>query len=168
METAYASSFEAPFGTLSMGATRRGICAISINDREGLYRWLFRHLDTREVIERPYYVIKEAEVELRRYLRGKLEQFSVPLDLRGTDFQKQVWQQLLRIPYGEMFSYEQVAEKIGRGRAARAVGAACGANPIPIMVPCHRVVGSHHHLGGYSGGLAVKEWLLRRERAILI
>ena len=92
-----------------------------------------------------------------------LREFTLPLDLRGTPFQLQVWRALLDIRYGEVRSYATVAAAIGRPRAVRAVGAANGANPIPIIVPCHRVIGSHGALTGYGGGLGLKEQLLRLE-----
>ena len=98
--------------------------------------------------------------QLTAYLEGALREFAVPLDLRGTPFQVGVWRELLRIGYGETRSYARVAAAIGRPNAVRAVGLANGANPIPILVPCHRVVGSSGKLTGYGGGLALKERLL--------
>lgn len=104
--------------------------------------------------------------QFTRYFAGEAVRFRVPLDLRaGTAFQRKVWRVLRRIPYGETRSYGWVARQIGCPRAMRAVGAACGANPVPILVPCHRVVRSDGSLGGFSGGLAVKRALLRLERA---
>lgn len=89
----------------------------------------------------------------------------LPLDLRGTPFQLLVWQELQKIPWGETLSYQELAKRLGRPRAARAVGQACGANPIPILIPCHRVVAADGTLGGYSSGPAHKSWLLRHEGA---
>jgi methylated-DNA-[protein]-cysteine S-methyltransferase len=104
--------------------------------------------------------------QLRRYALREAESFSGDLDLdQGTAFQRQVWQTLLEIPRGETRSYQWVAERIGRPRAARAVGQAVGANPLAIVVPCHRVVASDGSLGGFGGGLALKETLLRIEGA---
>lgn len=102
--------------------------------------------------------------QLNAYLDGTLRTFSVPLDLRGTPFQLKVWNALLAIPYGEVRSYGEIARAIGRPSAVRAVGAANGANPVAIVVPCHRVIGSSGKLVGYGGGLDIKERLLRLER----
>jgi methylated-DNA-[protein]-cysteine S-methyltransferase len=105
-------------------------------------------------------VLMETERQLREYFEGKRREFSLRLDMRGTSFQKDVWEALLGIPYGETRSYGQIAKQIGRPSASRAVGAANGANPIPIVVPCHRVIGSTGKLTGFGGGLDVKEKLL--------
>jgi len=101
--------------------------------------------------------------ELEEYFAGKRERFEVPLAFAGTAFQREVWQALVAIPYGETVSYKQLAERIGRPRAVRAVGAANGANPIPIIVPCHRVVGHDGSLTGFGGGLPLKRRLLELE-----
>ncbi|UVO51812.1 methylated-DNA--[protein]-cysteine S-methyltransferase [Sphingomonas sp. SUN019] len=106
----------------------------------------------------------ETDRQLAAYFAGELTRFTVPLDFRGTDFQQQVWAELVAIPYGETRSYGQIAQAIGRPTASRAVGAANGRNPISIIAPCHRVVGSNGALTGFAGGLAVKEQLLALER----
>ncbi|PYJ02940.1 MAG: cysteine methyltransferase [Verrucomicrobia bacterium] len=101
---------------------------------------------------------------LFRALAGQVPAELPPLDLsRGTEFQQRVWQALRQIPFGETWSYAQVAQAIGRPKAVRAVGGACGANPIPVLVPCHRVVAANHGLGGFSSGLEWKRRLLARE-----
>jgi len=107
----------------------------------------------------------EAVRQLRAYFAGQLWRFDLPLDLQGTPFQLRVWRELERIPYGETRSYSQIAAAIGAPRAVRAVGAANGANPIPIVVPCHRVIGAGGQLVGYGGGLPLKKRLLELERA---
>lgn len=101
--------------------------------------------------------------QLRAYFAGHLREFQVPLDMLGTDFQKRVWRQLETIPYGETRSYTQIAKSIGAAQAVRAVGAANGANPVPIIVPCHRVIGASGKLVGYGGGLPLKKRLLELE-----
>ena len=101
--------------------------------------------------------------ELTDYLCGRLDRFTVPLDLRGTVFQREVWSRVLEIPYGSTRSYSDVARAMGRPLAARAVGAANGANPVPILVPCHRLVGADGDPTGYAGGIELKRWLLRLE-----
>lgn len=102
--------------------------------------------------------------ELGEYFAGTRRQFDVPLHPSGTPFQLEVWGALLSIPYGETVSYADIARRIKRPRAVRAVGAANGANPLSIIVPCHRVIGSHGDLVGYGGGLPAKRWLLAHER----
>lgn len=109
-------------------------------------------------------ILAQAARELEEYLAGRRTRFEVPLAPRGTEFQRQVWNELLRIPYGETRSYRELAERIGRPRAVRAVGSANGRNPLCILVPCHRVIAADGSLGGFSGGLAVKERLLDLER----
>jgi methylated-DNA-[protein]-cysteine S-methyltransferase len=103
--------------------------------------------------------------QLREYFAGKRREFQLPLDMQGTDFQLDVWRQLLEIPYGKTRSYAQIAEAIGRPKAVRAVGAANGSNPVSIVVPCHRVIGSSGKLTGYGGGLPLKKRLLELEGA---
>jgi O-6-methylguanine DNA methyltransferase len=105
--------------------------------------------------------------QLRRYFAGERVQFSCALDLRGTPFQVSVWEELYRIPYGQTRTYAQIAERVGRPQAVRAVGAANGANPVAVIVPCHRVIGSNGTLTGYGGGLPMKHALLRLEGASL-
>ena len=109
------------------------------------------------------HVLVEAGRQLLAYFAGTLREFSLPLDLQGTEFQLRVWHALLEIPYGETRSYREIARRIGAPQAVRAVGAANGANPVAIVVPCHRVVGSNGKLVGYGGGLPLKKRLLELE-----
>jgi len=101
--------------------------------------------------------------QLDEYFTNKREIFDIPLDLKGTDFQKIVWSELLKIPYGKTISYKELSLRLGDVKAIRAVGAANGANPVSIIVPCHRVIGSDGSLTGYAGGLWRKKWLLEHE-----
>lgn len=101
--------------------------------------------------------------QLQAYFRGELREFDVPLAMEGTDFQRRVWNALREIPYGETISYLQLAERIGNPKAVRAVGLANGSNPIPIIVPCHRVIGSDGSLTGFGGGISTKKKLLELE-----
>ena len=110
--------------------------------------------------------IRETARQLRAYFAGTLREFDLPLDLRGTPFQLKVWHALETIPFGETRSYLQIATSIGAEKAVRAVGAANGANPIPIVVPCHRVIGTSGKLVGYGGGLPLKKRLLTLEGAL--
>lgn len=105
--------------------------------------------------------------EITEYLAGKRKTFDLNLNLQGTDFQKKVWQELLKIPYGETRSYKEIAIAIGNEKASRAVGMANNKNPIVIAVPCHRVIGANGKLVGYAGGLAMKEYLLKLENGTL-
>jgi methylated-DNA-[protein]-cysteine S-methyltransferase len=102
--------------------------------------------------------------QLQAYFAGQLEAFDLKLAPEGTQFQRNVWRELSEIPYGETISYGQLAQRIGNPKASRAVGLANGSNPIPIVIPCHRVIGSNGKLTGYGGGLAIKERLLALER----
>lgn len=106
--------------------------------------------------------------ELHAYFAGELRDFSFPVAPRGTDFQRQVWRALREIPYGALATYSDIAQRIGRPNAVRAVGAANGANPVAVAVPCHRVIGSNGTLTGYAGGLEIKERLLRLEGSLML
>ena len=110
---------------------------------------------------------RQAVAELREYAAGRRKRFTVPLDLDGTPFQLKVWNALLRIPYGETRSYQQIAQQVGHPRASRAVGMANHFNPVAIIVPCHRVIASDGSLGGYGGGLENKSEMLRLEGAVV-
>ena len=109
-------------------------------------------------------VIKKAYVELNNYLKGDIKEFTIPLKVDGTEFMQEVWGGLLRIPYGDTLSYKELGEKIGRPKAARAIGLAYNKNPIPIFIPCHRIVGSNGNLTGYLGGINIKKKLLEIEK----
>lgn len=113
-------------------------------------------------------ILAETEGQLTDYFGGRRRSFDLPLDVRGTDFQKSVWRALLTIPFGETRSYAEIARAIGRPTASRAVGAANGRNPLSIVAPCHRVVGTSGALTGFAGGLEAKSYLLRLEGTALI
>lgn len=110
----------------------------------------------------------QCKSQLTEYFAGRRQHFDLPLAARGTPFQRSVWQALTRIPFGTTCSYQDIADTIGNPKAVRAVGAANGSNPIPIIVPCHRVIGRNGSLIGFGGGLERKEWLLRHEGALLV
>ncbi len=147
-----------PVGRLKLIASDEGLAGILWdNDRP-----LPVHL--ADLIENPEHpTLLCAEKELNEYFCGKRRVFSVALDMRGTHFQKQVWEALLAIPFGETRSYGQIANQLGNPKATRAVGAANGQNPIPIIVPCHRVIGANGKLTGFGGGLEIKDHLLALE-----
>jgi len=109
-------------------------------------------------------VLRAAEMQLREYFAGDRRNFDLPLDLRGTEFQVEAWKALATVPYGETMSYGEQAERIGRPGASRAVGAANGKNPVPIVLPCHRIVGADGSLTGFAGGLELKQQLLALEQ----
>ena len=112
-------------------------------------------------------VLDRVESQLNEYFAGKRTTFDLPLEPSGTDFQLNVWELLRKIPYGVTTSYGELARRLGDPQASRAVGAANGANPIPIIVPCHRVVGSKGELTGFGGGIERKRWLLEHEGALI-
>lgn len=109
----------------------------------------------------------DAKTQLSEYFAGRRINFDLQIQPEGTLFQKQVWEEMQKIPFGETATYADIAKRVGRPEAWRAVANACGANPIVIIIPCHRVVGSHGKLGGYSGGIERKQWLLQHEAAVL-
>ena len=111
-------------------------------------------------------IIKEAYRQITEYLKGERKVFDLPIRLRGTDFQQQVWTALLDIPYGETRSYKQIAEAIGNPKGMRAVGMANNRNPLLIVVPCHRVIGANGSMVGYGEGVEMKEFLLRLEKSL--
>jgi methylated-DNA-[protein]-cysteine S-methyltransferase len=110
-------------------------------------------------------IFGEAQKQLDQYFLGKLSRFSIPLEVTGTEFQKAVWKEIAKLPIGKTVSYGEIAEKLGKPRASRAVGAAVGANPTPLLVGCHRVLGSNGKITGFTGGqgLKTKAWLLNHE-----
>ena len=122
---------------------------------------------TFEGIEQETPLIKEAYRQLSEYLKGERKGFDLPLLIKGTTFQQQVWKALLEIPYGETRSYKQIAVAIGNPKAVRAVGMANNRNPLLIVVPCHRVIGANGKLVGYGAGIEKKEFLLRLEKSLL-
>ena len=109
-------------------------------------------------------ILAAAEKQLEEYFRGERLRFDLPLELQGTEFQKSVWRELGKIPYGETWSYRELAERVGNPGAVRAVGSANGRNPVSIFIPCHRVVRTGGELGGYAGGLGNKRFLLDLEK----
>jgi len=111
-------------------------------------------------------LIKDCMKQLDEYFKGERKEFSVPTNPDGTEFQGRVWNQLCKIPYGKTISYLELARQLGNEKAIRAVGTANGQNPIPIIIPCHRVIGNDGSLTGYAGGLLKKQWLLEHEGAI--
>jgi methylated-DNA-[protein]-cysteine S-methyltransferase len=155
--TTYYTLVDSPLGEILLVGDGRNLTAL--NFQEGTQPAAIEAGWQRD--EAPF-----AEVidQLRAYFSGELERFDLPLQPAGTPFQQQVWRQLQAIPYGQTISYGELAQRLGKPGAARAVGLANGANPIPLIVPCHRVIGSNGQLTGYGGGLPIKRALLALEQ----
>ena len=143
-------SIPSPIGDLTLVASDRGLCAVDWGSTRA-----------KRPLDNP--VLRAAATQLDEYFAGTRRAFDLPLDLRGTLFQNRTWSALAEIPYGTTVSYGEQARRLGVPRAARAVGAANGSNPLPIVLPCHRVIGADGALTGYGGGLDVKRWLLAHE-----
>ena len=154
-ETIYYSRIDSPVGPLLLAISGRGLVALEFGGRKIKEGWVESATKTA-----PY------AGQMDEYFSGRRRRFDLPLDIRGTDFQKRCWQELLKIPYGETRSYADIARAIGNPAAVRAVGLANGQNPIAIIVPCHRVIGSDGSLTGYGGGLETKRKLLELEGAL--
>ena len=152
-----------PLGSVVVAATDRGVCAISLRESEAGAEESLRARFPRAEISRDDAGLERALDIVRDRIAGRKLDAVVPLDLQGTDFQREVWNQLLAIPPGSTRSYLDVAQAINRPKATRAVAQACGANPVAVVVPCHRVVMSDGSLGGYSGLPGVKKALLTAE-----
>ncbi len=148
------------FMTMMKIETPIGTLHAAFDDEERL-----TELGFREPASDPSPAIRNAQLEtqLREYFSGKRKTFDFPLAPKGTEFQLAVWNALLEIPYGDTVTYAELARRIGKPSAVRAVGAANGANPIPVIIPCHRVIGSNGTLTGYGGGIERKQWLLALE-----
>ncbi len=152
----YYCYLDTPIGELLLAGDEHALCLVGFPEgsmrRDPEPDWIYN--------EKPF---ADARRQLVEYFEGKRREFDLPIHLTGTEFQMLVLEELRRIPYGQTTSYGSIAERIGRPKAMRAVGAANGRNPLPIIVPCHRVIGSTGDLTGFGGGLATKEALLRLE-----
>jgi AraC family transcriptional regulator of adaptative response/methylated-DNA-[protein]-cysteine methyltransferase len=150
-------------GWLLLAATERGICSLKLGDKAAELEEQLRREFTRADLERDEAALRDLLAPILAYLDGHAALPALPLDLAGTPFQRRVWQALQDIPWGETRTYGQVAAAIGRRGAARAVARACAANPVALLIPCHRVVRQDGALGGYRWGVQRKAALLRRE-----
>ncbi|MFS7389364.1 methylated-DNA--[protein]-cysteine S-methyltransferase [Carnobacterium maltaromaticum] len=151
---------------LIVAKTEKGLCFIGSNQgtAKELEKWMRKRYFDFKLIQDDDKLAASIEA-LINYLKGKQRDFKIELDIIGTDFQKDVWESLKAIPYGETRNYSMIADSIKRPKAVRAVGTAIGANPLLIVVPCHRVLGKNKRLTGYRGGLAMKERLIALESA---
>ena len=155
MTEMFYSYYGSPIGLVEVGGTCTAVTTLYF-------------VEQRRITYTSTAVVDRAIQQVEAYFAGRLSDFDVPIALQGTPFQQTVWQQLLTIPFGHTTSYQDVADAIGKPKAVRAVGAANGRNPVSIIVPCHRVIGSNGKLVGYGGGLWRKEWLLRHEKSLLL
>ena len=153
MTDIYKALYKSPIGIIEITANEHEIISLYFTDTEA------------ETQHRHNPIIDLCVFELDAYFEGKIRRFTFPFSLNGTDFQKKVWSELLNIAYSETISYAELSKRINNPKAIRAVGTANGKNPLSIVVPCHRVIGSNGKLVGYSGGLWRKKWLLDHEKS---
>ena len=153
MTESYCEYFESPIGLIEIGGKLEAVTSLNFVEerRYGL------HTNG---------IVKDAARQISEYFQGTRRDFDVPINFRGTDFQESVWHELQKVRFGQTASYQDIARAIGRPQAMRPVGAANGKNPVAIIVPCHRIIGSDGSLTGYGGGLWRKEWLLRHEGVV--
>jgi methylated-DNA-[protein]-cysteine S-methyltransferase len=155
----YYKTISSPIGSLRLMASERGLCAVLFNagrNNRVFFEGLLEQRDDHPLLLR-------AATQLEEYFTGKRKQFDIQLDMRGTVFQIKSWRELAKIPYGQTITYGEQARRLGDAGKARAVGMANGRNPLPIIIPCHRVIGVSGSLTGFSGGLDKKEFLLSLE-----
>lgn len=159
--TVHRRSIETPVGALTIDVTDTGVRAVLWpGDADGA------RVALDDAVDDDHPLLDETVAQLCQYFAGERTDFDLPLDPVGTDFQREAWDALCTIPFGETLSYGQQAERMGDRAKARAVGAANGKNPISVIVPCHRVIGADGSLTGFAGGLEVKTWLLDHERRV--
>lgn len=145
------STMESPIGTLYLIGTKDYLCQIKIHC-------------PKEITRQDLPLFQETQRQLKEYFSGKRKVFQLPIFFQGTPFQEKVWRSLLNIPYGTTKSYQEIAREIGNEKAVRAVGGAVHRNPLPLILPCHRVIGKNGSLVGFGLGLSTKKWLLEHER----
>lgn len=153
--------YDTPLGRLGIAEHEEVITDIYFTDE------IDKVVADKDIVIRETQLLKEAYRQLEEYFKGERRDFDLPLNPYGTKFQLSVWEALRAIPYGETWSYKQVAEKVGNPKASRAVGMANNRNPIPIIIPCHRVIGANGQLVGYGGGIGIKKFLLNLEQGKL-
>lgn len=149
----YGKIYDTAIGEVLIVATEKGICDVIIGVTE----------KPQDIIYEQTFLVRKCYKELDEYFHGKRQEFDVPLDLDGTEFQKRVWNELRNIPYGETRSYKQIATSLGIEKGSQAVGQANKSNPVPILIPCHRVINQNGTIGGYGYGLEMKSFLLLLE-----
>ncbi|MDM1061230.1 methylated-DNA--[protein]-cysteine S-methyltransferase [Empedobacter falsenii] len=154
---------QTPLGEMLAIKSEKGLCMLEFFDGKSTEKQLKEIENLGEILEKDDDILNRLENELNDYFKGNLKEFTIPLDLIGTDFQKKVWNELIKIPFGETRSYKEQSIAVGDLLAIRAVANANGKNKIAIVVPCHRVIGSDGSLTGYAGGKKRKQFLLELE-----
>jgi len=157
IQAAIQVKMKSKIGPMYLVASDKGLHGVFWKETKAPYR-------NKQHQGRAVEILNETQIQLEQYLDGKRKSFDLPLDVQGTSFQKQVWNELSKIPYGKTYSYSDIAKKIKNDKAVRAVGTANGRNPLSLIVPCHRVIAADGTLGGYAGGLFIKEKLLHLEQ----
>lgn len=165
-QTLHVGGVETPLGPVWIAASARGVRAVTVPGGSRASCLAAARARPADPVVVGGTLVEAAAAELTTYFAGRRRDFTCDLDLVGTPFQRRVWAAVRAVPYGETATYREIAERIGAPRAYRAVGAANGANPVAIVVPCHRLVGSDGSLTGYGGGLAAKRWLLELEAGV--
>ena len=160
----YASLDSSLLGKVFVASTEKGVCMVDFLTSEKAFLKRLKERFHGKII-RDDRKNREVLFQLKKYLKGERQHFDYPLDIKGTPFQKKVWSELIKIPYGQTRSYKEIAEAIGHRKAFRAVGNANGCNVLPLIIPCHRVIESNGGLGGFGHGLKVKKQLLDFEKA---
>jgi len=163
MSLVYYARYSSLIGEILIASTENGICKLALSQDEGEFaQSLSKEFDAKPVRDEKRF--RKVREMLDSYFEGKSVEFNLPFDLRGTDFQRSVWAEISKIGYGKTVSYGSIAKAVGRPKASRAVGNAVGSNPIPLIIPCHRVIHSDGTLGGFGGGLPLKRRLLKLEK----
>lgn len=163
----YITKYESPVGNLHLATSDHGLVQINLLNKKNLLQRLTKAVPNAEIIEDDK-KNQTAVLQLNEYFNKKRETFDLPLHIIGTTFFQQVWSELCNVPFGKTASYKEIAVRIGNPKAVRAVGQANNRNPIPILIPCHRIIGSGGGLTGFGGGLEMKEKLLLHEGIHLI
>ncbi|HEX9657206.1 MAG TPA: methylated-DNA--[protein]-cysteine S-methyltransferase [Bacteroidota bacterium] len=165
----HCTSFDSRVGLIYVASTDKGVCKVSVprETKKDFLKWLHKNFSDKEVRENKSRN-KEVIDQLNRYFSGKLARFTCSVDLMGTPFQMRVWKELMKISYGTTISYKQLAKRIGTSRGYQAIGRANANNPVPIIIPCHRVIGTDGSLVGYTAGVKTKEFLLKLEGSLMI
>jgi O-6-methylguanine DNA methyltransferase len=158
------SVIDSPIGPIVVAATERGLCRVLFSTAPNGDKRRLIGGDQNVKLDRQ--AVAPYVKQIKGYFEGKRREFDLPLDVEGTSFQKRAWEAIGRIPYGETRSYGEVAREAGYPRAARAVGGAANANPVPLVIPCHRLIGADGSLVGYAPGLEIKRWLLDFEKRL--
>lgn len=164
----FCASFEAPIGVIYIASTEKGLCKIALpkDGKLSFFSWIKENFAPDSIVD-DRKKNSNAIRQLNEYFIGKRTRFDLDVDLIGTTFQLKVWTELTKTPYGRVVTYKQIAKRL-HTEGFRAVGTTIGKNPVPIVIPCHRVIGSNSKLVGYAGGIRLKEYLLRLEGIILI